>query len=127
MGYPASGVLPTIQGAGGMPGAERLSATAAAAAAAAYYAADYGAIQPGGAGLTPSQLAAAATGAVSIARSDPSPMPLSSSPMHRDQFTGRTAQQAGKALSTSTTNKQNSGDTLHSLYSLLSSTAHFPP
>ena len=106
-GYPASGVLPTMQAAAGVPGSERISA--AAAAAAAYYAADYGAIQPGTAGLTPSQIAAAATGAVSIARSDTSPMPLSSSPMHRDQFTHRTAGQAGThtlSLYTGPTTKQ---------------------
>ena len=92
-----------MQAAAGMAGADRLTANAAAAAAAAYYAGDYGAM-PGTAGLagpTASQLAAAATGAVSITRSEPSPMPLSSSPMHRDQFTQRTAGQAGTQQSLS--------------------------
>jgi len=96
-GYPnTAGVLPQMQAAAGMAGADRLTANAAAAAAAAYYAGDYGAMPgtAGLAGLTASQLAAAATGAVSITRSEPSPMPLSSSPMHRDQFTQRTAGQA---------------------------------
>lgn len=77
-GFPGYGYLPAPA-----PGAtDRLTAAAAAAAAAAYYA-DYAAAGP------PSHMANHM--AAAVPRSDPSPMPLSNSPMARDQYSQRTA------------------------------------
>lgn len=84
-GLPGYGYLPTtaLPAAGG--GTDRLNnlSAAAAAAAATYYTSEYTTHTAGMHGSVASQLAAAAaTGAaVGVPRSDPSPMPLSSSPI----------------------------------------------
>lgn len=78
-GFPGYGYLPAPT-----PGtAERQISAAAAAAAAAYYA-DYAA-------AAPTSHVPSAHAVSGVTRSEPSPMPLSSSPMHRDQYTQRTA------------------------------------
>ena len=78
-GFPGYGYLPAPT-----PGtAERHISAAAAAAAAAYYA-DYAA-------AAPTSHVPSAHAVSGVTRSEPSPMPLSNSPMHRDQYTQRTA------------------------------------
>ncbi len=67
---PGYGYLPTASTAAS---ADRLSVANAAAAAAGFYT-DYAATSPGGVSL-------AAANAAAIPRSDPSPLPLSSSPL----------------------------------------------
>ncbi len=82
LGFPGYGYLPTPT-----PGAaatdRHISAAAAAAAAAAYYA-DYAAAAPTAAHVT-SHVAS------QVARSEASPMTISSSPLHRDQYSQRAA------------------------------------
>ncbi len=90
-GYP-TGYMPTTTTIQQAATNDRMQNLSGAAAAAAYYT-DYPTAMTAAAGVNgihsiASQMAAAATGAVGVPRSDPSPIPLSTSPISQRQPAG---------------------------------------